>query len=84
MFEIKRAIENKLWLPKGKRGWVNLKFGINIYILLHIKYKNKDILYYSKGNSTQCLVITYNGKNLEENIYIAKSLCCTPETNTTL
>ena len=52
---------------------------------------NKDLLY-STGNSTQYSIITYKGENLKENGYIYiyiyiciyESLCCTPETNTTL
>ena len=36
--------------------------------------------------STQYFVITYKGKESEKNMYICitESLCCTPETNTTL
>ena len=54
---------------------------------------NKDLLY-STGNYIQYLAITYNGKESEkvyiysesekEYIFITKSLCCTPETNTML
>ena len=33
------------------------------------KISNKNLLY-SIGNYIQCLVITYGGKELEENIYI--------------
>ena len=63
--------KTNLRLPKGK-GVERNKLGnwTNIYILLHIKCKNKDILYNSKGNPTQYLVVTYNGKNLEKNMYI--------------
>ena len=46
---------------------------MNIYTLLYIKQiTNKDLLY-STGNSTQYLVITYNGKESEKDykyIYI--------------
>jgi len=44
----------------------------------------------STGNSTQCSVMTYMGNESfkEERvaicIYVTDSLCCTPETNTTL
>ena len=50
--------------------------------------KNKII-----GSYTQYLVMTYNGRESEKEnmyvcvcvyIYITESLCCTPETNTTL
>ena len=43
---------------------------------------------YSTGNYSQYLVITYNGKKSEKKkdmcICITESLCCMPETNTTL
>ena len=41
-----------------------------------------DILY-STGNSTQYFVITYKG-NESEKEYMTESLCCIPESNTTL
>ena len=49
--------------------------------------ENKDLLY-STGNYIQYLIITYNGKESEEDIYISvcvciyktESFCCTPET----
>ena len=48
---------------------------------------NKDLLYITE-NSTQYYIITYMGKESEKNgdiyLYITESLCCTPETNTTL
>ena len=49
---------------------------------------DKDLLC-STGNYTQHLVITYNGKESEKeymyvHMYVTESLCCTPETNTTL
>ena len=58
-------------LPKGKgRGEINQEFGINIYMLLHIKEKtNKDLLH-STGNYTQYFVIAYKGKESEKEIYI--------------
>ena len=37
------------------------------------------------GNYPQRFVITYKGKESEEGcVYVTESLCCTPETNTTL
>ena len=52
---------------RGKGGGINEQFGINIYTLLHIKQiTNKDLLY-STGNSTQYFVITYKGKEYENN-----------------
>ena len=61
-----------------------------IHIKKSLKIVNKDLLY-STGNFTQYSVITYMGKESEEEyihvciyIYISKSLCYTPETNTAL
>ena len=39
---------------------------------------------YSTGNYIQYLVRTYKGKNLKKHTHVTESLCCTPETNTTL
>ena len=54
---------------RGKEGRYKLGFGINRYTLLYIKQINNKDLWYSRGNSIQYLVITYNGKE-SENIYI--------------
>ena len=44
----------------------------------------KDLLY-TTGTYTQYFVRTYKGKESEKiYICITESLCCTPETNTTL
>ena len=67
----------------GGQGEINQEFGKNIYTLLYIKQiTNMDILY-STGNSTQYFVITYKG-NESEKEYMTESLCCIPESNTTL
>ena len=52
--------------PKGKIGErINQEFGINIHILLCVKYLiNKDLLC-STGNSTQYIII-YMGKESEK------------------
>ena len=81
--------KTNLWLPKGKGGGggINQEFGINTCTLLYIKQVNNKDLLYSTGNYIQYLVITYNGKEYEKvyiSICITESLCCTPETNTTL
>ena len=60
---------------------INWETGIDKYTLLCIKY--------STGNSTQYSVMSHMGKeSKKERIYvfvnITDSLCCTPETNTTL
>ena len=56
-----------------------MEFGVNRYTALGIKQINDKDLLYSTGNYIQYLVIKYNGKKSE-----MESLCCTPETNTTL
>ena len=58
---------------------------ISRYKLLYIKQTNNKVLLYSTGNYVQYLIINYNGKEYEkESVCITESLCCTPETNTTL
>ena len=47
-------------------GGINQESGINIHTLLYIKQMNNKDLVYSTGNYTQCLVITYNGKESEK------------------
>ena len=60
-------------LPKGKGGGgeINQEFGSNIQSLLYKKeITNKDLLY-STGNYTQYFVITYMGRESEEEyIYV--------------
>ena len=52
-----------LCLPEGKRGGEGLTY---THYYLYIKQIiNKDLLY-STGNSTQCSVITYMGKESEK------------------
>ena len=59
--------------------------GISRCKLLYIEWINNKVLLYSIGNYTQYPVINHNGKEYEkEYMYITESLCCTPETNTTL
>jgi len=42
-------------------GRINWEIGMDIYTLLHTKQINKNLLY-GTGNSTQCCVMTYVGK----------------------
>ena len=65
-------------------GGVNQEYGVNRYAPLYTKQINKDLLH-STGSYLQYLIITYNGKESEEEyIYISESLCCIPEANTIL
>ena len=73
----------------GCVGGINQEFGTNRYILLYVTQVNKKDLVYCTGDYIQYLVITYSGKESEkEHMYMyicmSESLCCTPETNTTI
>ena len=66
-----------------------MEFGVSRCKLLYREWINHKVLLYSTGNYIQYPVINHNGKEYEkENVYICKciteSLCCTPESNTTL
>ena len=80
-------MENRLVLAKGEgfgRG-LDWEFGVNRCKLLYRKWINNNVLLHSTGNYIQYPVINHNGKESEKlYIYITESLCCTPETNTTL
>ena len=80
--------ENKLTVTISGGWGINWETGNDTYALLYIKQiTNKDQLY-STGNSTQYSVMAYMGKESKKRvdgcICITESLCCTPETNTTL
>ena len=64
-------IEKKLMVTKGETwGGINLEFEIKIYTLLYVKQINNKGLLYSTGDYTQYLMLTYNKKETEKNIYI--------------
>ena len=82
-------IEHRLVAAKrGSGGRDKLGAGIRRCKLLYVKQINNKVLLYSTGNYIQYPVIIHNGKEYEKNTYISicitESLCCTPETNTTL
>ena len=65
------------------------EFGISRCKLLYIEWINNKVLLYSTGNYIQYPVINHNGKEYEKEyiyiyMYVAESLCCTAEINTTL
>ena len=83
-------IENKLMVTKGEMwvegGGINQELGMNINIILNIRQiTNKDLLYVT-GTSTQYSVINFKRKESKKrmNTCITESLCCIPETDTTL
>ena len=53
-------VENMI--TKGKGGGENQEFGVNVYIQLYVKQVNNEHLLYSTGNSPQCFVMAYMGK----------------------
>ena len=70
---------------------INWETGIDTYTLLYVKRVTNKNLLYSTGNSIQYSVMAYMGKDSKKKkkrvdicICITDSLCCTPETNTTL
>ena len=58
----------------GNGREINQEYGMNRYILLQMKQINKDLLD-SAGNSTQFLVMTYNGKQSEKEYIYVYILC---------
>ena len=83
-------LENELMVTRGEscgEGIVR-EFGIDMYTMLYIKWiTNKDLLY-STGKSAQCYVAAWMGGEFGGRMYTcictAESLCCAPETITTL
>ena len=47
-------------------GGMEWEFGISRCKLVYIGWINNKVLLYSTGNYTQCLLITYNGKEYEK------------------
>ena len=82
-------LKPNLWLQKGKFGReIDWEVGIGIYIYYYIQSVVTRTYYTVQGNLFNTLWQTIWGKNLNKNgcicICMADSLCCTPETITTL
>ena len=79
-----------VWLIKiGRLPWTEgtvREFGINMYILLYLRWITNKNLLYSTGNSAQCYVAAWMGslREMDTCICMAESLCCPPETITAL
>ena len=62
--------------------------GMDLYTLLYLKWVASKHLLYNTGNSTQCYVAGWMGGEFGRKwilVYVwAESLCCLPETITTL
>ena len=62
--------ENRLVAKgEGVGGGMDWEFGISRCKLLYIEWINNKVLLYSTGNYIQYLVINYNGKESEKDIY---------------
>ena len=83
-------LENKPVVAVGAGGWWQgtlREFGMDMYTLLYLKRITKKDLLYSTGNSAQCYVAAWMGRESGgEWIHVctAESLCCPLETNTSL
>ena len=82
-------LENKVMVAGGRRmgGGMVQEFGKDMYILIHFKWIIKQVLLCSRGNSVN--IIWEPGRRgvwgrMDTRIYMAESLCCPPETITTL
>lgn len=53
-------------MKKTQREGINEEFGINVYTLLYMKQVNSNFLLHSTGNYIQYLVISFSGKEYEE------------------
>ena len=76
------------WAGAGCGGGIGGEFGIDMYMLLYLKWiTNKDLLY-STGNSAQCYGGSLDGRGISGRmdtcICMAESLHCSPESITTL
>ena len=87
--ETHRLKRTNLWLPgELMRGRNIQEVGIDMYTLPYLKWViNKDLLY-STGNSAESYVAAWMGGEIGGRIgtcvCMAESLCCSPETITTL
>ena len=84
-FLIEESVYNWVVVKRGGVGeGTEWEAGVSRCKLLYIEWINNKVLLYSTGNYIQYPMINYNGKEYEIYICITASLCCTPETNTTL
>ena len=66
-----------------------MEFGMDMCILLYLKWiTNRDLLY-STGNSAQCYTAAWTGGEfggewIHVYVWLSESLCCSPETITAL
>ena len=77
-----------IWLPGGKEWGRDREFWVDMYTLLYLKWITNKFLPYSTGNSGQWYVAAWMGGEfggrMDTCICMAESLCCLPETITTV
>ena len=76
---------NVSFYPTAAGKYTHIYMGLNEMLI--IKTINNKVLLYSTEIYTQYPIINHNGKEYKKkNVYICitESLCCTPETDTTL
>ena len=62
-------LENRFVVASGEGAWgkwMDWEFRISRSKPLHIGWINNKVLLYSRGNSIQCVMVTYNGKESEK------------------
>ena len=78
------GFKNELMVARRGEAWGRGEFGMDMYTLLHLKWITNKDLPCSTGNSVQCYVTVWTGKEFGENgylyVYMAQSLHCSPET----
>ena len=77
-------VENKLMVAGDMEGGINWEVGIDMYTLLYIKWITNKNLLCSIGNSSLMAYMWKESKKRVDTLCITDSLCCTPETNTSL
>ena len=60
---------------RGLGDWMDWEFRISRSKPLHTGWINNKVLLYSRGNSIQCLMVTYNGKESEKEYIYSFYLC---------
>ena len=86
IYKTERDSQTREWTygcqGEGWKGEIDWEFGININTLLYLKQiANKDLLH---STGTPFLNGKKELKRIDTCIRITESLCCIPETNTTL
>ena len=79
-------LENKLMVARGegRREGIVREFGMDMYTLLYLKWITNEDLLYSPGMLHGSMDGKGIWRRMDTCIHMAGSLCCSPETITTL